>query len=43
MSTFLNDKINARNELSTSEIVRIHVFTKIEKELAPVEPLVTVT
>ena len=27
----------------TRKIVRIHVFTKIEKELAHVEPLVTVT
>ena len=43
MSTALNDKINARNEFSASEIVRIHVFTKIEKELALVEPLVTFT
>ena len=41
MSDFLNEKINARNEFSASKIVKIHVFTKIEKELTPVEPLVT--
>ena len=43
MSTFFNDKIDAKNEFPASKIVRIHVFTKIEKELAPVEPLVTFT
>ena len=43
MSTFLNDKITARNEFPASKIVRIHVFTKIEKQLTPVEPLVTFT
>ena len=31
MSTFLNGKINAKNEFSASKIVRIHVFTKIKK------------
>ena len=43
MSAFINDNINARNEFFVSKIVRIHVFTKIEKELTPVEPLVTFT
>ena len=43
MIAFLDDKMNARNEFSTSKIVRMHVIAKIEKELTPVEPLVTFT
>lgn len=42
MRVFLNDKINSRNEFSATEIVKIHVFTKIKQELI-LERFVTFT